>query len=299
MNQELTLMIVKRLNWIRFSLGIPGSCCIGLLILMASCTEKIDIQLDDSYTRLVVEGAVSTDTLEHIVRLTTTTSYYYPDTAPAVTGASVTISDGNDTIFLSEVSPGVYMTPDDYYGVPGRTYSLAVHLKNPIGGYSEYTASSYLHGIAELDSVGLFLHRDWGKEGVWDVKCYVQEPPTVDYYRFMIYINDNLYNDPITQWFVTDDKFFNGSYANGASVAYFRQSEPNEALKIGDTITVEADNISKEYYDYIMQVQAEIQGSVPLFGGPPANVKGNISNGAIGFFAAYDLTRKSAITPRF
>jgi hypothetical protein len=32
-------------------------------------------------------------------------------------------------------------------------------------------------------------------------------------------------------------------------------------------------------------------GSNPLFSGPPANVKGNISNGAIGFFAAYTTSR--------
>jgi hypothetical protein len=270
-----------------------------LSIFFNSCTEEMDIPLDESYTRLVVEGSITTDTMAHIVRLTTTTSYYYPEAPPPVEGATVTIFDGIDTIHLNELSSGLYSTDSDYFGIPGRTYSLFIHLKEPVGGYSEYSASSYLHDIPELDSIGLLLHHDWGEQGVWEVKCYVQEPPTVDFYRFLIYKNNKPFTDNIKYWFVTDDKFFNGSYANGAAVSYLRQANPYESLNIGDTIAVEADNISREYYNYILQVQAEVQGPNPMFGGPPANPRGNVSNGAIGFFSAYDLTRRSTITPNF
>jgi hypothetical protein len=237
--------------------------------------------------------------MSHFIKLTTTTSYYSPERPPAVEGADVFIYDGFDTIHLSELFPGYYRTTPDFFGIPGRTYSLHIQLKEPIGGHSEYTASSYLHSIVEMDSVALLMHKDWGELGVWEIKCYVQEPPTTDYYRFLIYKNKKLFTDIISHWFVTDDKFFNGSYTNGAAVSYLRQANEFEALKVGDTLTVEADNITKEYYDYILEVQTEVQGTNPLFGGPPANVKGNISNGAIGFFATYDLTRKSDITPDF
>ena len=62
----------------------------------------------------------------------------------------------------------------------------------------------------------------------------------------------------------------------------------------GDTVTVELNNMGKEYFGFLQEAQAELRGSNPLFSGPPANVKGNISNGAIGFFAAYSVSRASA-----
>ncbi len=267
--------------------------------MLNSCTEKIDIPLDSSYIRLVVEGAITTDTMPHTVKITTTASYYLNEPAPVVRGASVTISDGPDIFPLSEILPGVYETDASVFGLPGHTYSLSIKLAEAIGGYTDYSARAYLNKVASLDSVGLRYNPDWGRSGVWEVKCYVLEPPTIDYYRFMIYRNNYLVTDSINKWFVTDDKFFNGNYTNGATVAYLNQGNPGEGLRVGDIVTVEVDNISKDYFDFIMQVQAEVRGSNPLFSGPPANVKGNIDHGAVGFFTAYDLTRKGAVTPNF
>ncbi len=42
-----------------------------------------------------------------------------------------------------------------------------------------------------------------------------------------------------------------------------------------------------DFYNYIIALQTETHISVPLFSGPPANLPGNISNGALGFFRAY------------
>lgn len=266
-----------------------------MAFVAASCTEKVDIQLDESYTRLVVDGCITTDTMAHTIKLTTTSSYYYNQPAPAVSGATLTITDGTSTYQLTETSPGIYQTDGNVAGIPGKNYTLNIMLKQAIGGYIEYQANSYMNTLSPLDSVSLKFQPDWGKEGFFEVKIYVQEPPTIDYYRFMIYKNNELLTDTITEWFVTDDKFFNGSYTNGAAVAYLNQSNPSEHLDPGDIVTVEVDNIGKDYCTFIWNTQSEIRGSNPLFSGPPANVEGNISNGAIGFFAAYANTRASAV----
>jgi hypothetical protein len=78
-------------------------------------------------------------------------------------------------------------------------------------------------------------------------------------------------------------------------VAFFDQGEEKEMLVSGDEITVELNTITKEHAGFIWDAQSELWGSNPLFSGPPANVKGNINNGAIGFFSAYSLSRASAI----
>jgi hypothetical protein len=267
--------------------------------LGVSCTEKIDIRLDDSYTRLVVDGAITTDTMAHTVILSKTTGYYYNMPAPMVTGARVSITDGNHNFDLKEDSPGVYRTAPSVYGVPGKTYTLNIKLAGVIGGYFDYEASSTIYPVTTLDSISLLLHPDWSTDGIWEVKCYVQDPPTNDYYRFLVSKDGKMVSDTLNEWFVTDDKFFNGNYANGAAIAYLEQDLPEVGLRPGDKITVELNSIGKDYADFLMAAQTELYGSNPLFSGPPANVNGNINNYAVGFFAAYSVTRASAITPQF
>lgn len=266
--------------------------------IVSSCTEKIDIQLDDSYTRLVVEGNFTTDTMAHTVLLTSTASYFYNQPPPPVSGATVSISDGTTTFNLTEATPGVYRTESNVYGIPGKTYRLNINLEKPIGGTTDYSASSTLYPVTPMDSINLLFHADWSRNGIWEVKCYVQEPPTIDFYRFLIYKNKVLLTDSLNEWLITDDKLFNGNYTNGLPIAYIDQGNKEQKLKPGDTITAEVNSIGKEYFNFLTEAQTELFGSNPLFSGPPANIQGNINNGAIGFFAAYSATRSYAIAPK-
>lgn len=270
-----------------------------LSITMFSCTERIEIELDESYTRLVVDGSITTDTMAHTVMLTSTSSYYYNQPAPPVTGAEVSITDGSLSFSLHETSPGVYRTASVVHGVPGKTYTLNIKLQNAIGGYSDYSASSKLNPVTPLDSVSLLFHPDWSEQGIWEVKCYVLEPPSVDFYRFMLYKDNILLTDTLNEWLVTDDLFFNGNYTNGLPIAYLDQGNSDQGLRPGDTITAEVNSIEKEYFNFLVEAQTELFGSNPLFSGPPANVKGNMNNGAVGYFTAYSATRSYAITPEF
>jgi hypothetical protein len=266
-----------------------------LSILTLSCVERIDIKLDNSAVRLVVDGAITTDTMAHTVTLTSSTSYYYNQPAPPVTGAQLQISDGTDIYPLNEDAPGIYRTENSICGIAGRTYTLDINLQSPIGGHSKYEASSTLYPVSHLDSVSLAFHSDWADNGIWEVKCFVQDPPTEDFYRFIISKNSEILTDTLNEWFVTDDRFFNGNYAYGAPVAYLRQGKNDEVLLKGDTVTVEMNNIGAGYANFIWDAQSEVNGSNPLFSGPPANVKGNINNGATGFFAAYSISRSYVI----
>ena len=268
-------------------------------IVASSCTEKIDIPLDNSYSRLVVDGSITTDTMAHKVVLTSTSSYYFNQPPPPVTGALVSVSDGTNTFNLSEKTPGVYCTESNVYGIPGKTYSLNIKLAEAIGGFTDYNASSVIYPVAAMDSINLLFHPEWSKNGIWEVKCYVQEPPTVDFYRFLLYKDQVLLTDTLDEWLITDDTFFNGNYTNGLPIAYIDQSNNDQKLKPGDTITAEVNSLGKEYFNFLTEAQTELFGSNPLFGGPPANIQGNINNGAVGFFSAYSATRSYAITPEF
>jgi hypothetical protein len=259
--------------------------------MIISCTERIDIELDESSVRLVVEGEVTTDTMAHKVVLTKTTSYFYDQESPPVTGASVSITAGERNILLYEKESGVYYTDSTFYGMVGLTYTLNITLASPVGGHTEYSSSSYMNNAVRIDSSNLVFHPEWSDSGFYEVQCYLKDPPTDDYYRFLIYRNDKILSDTLDEWFVTDDRFFNGSYVYGATVAFLDQGSENEKLEAGDEITLELNCLGRDYAGFLWEAQSELMGSNPLFSGPPANVKGNISNGAIGFFAAYTTSR--------
>jgi hypothetical protein len=264
-------------------------------IFMWGCTEKIDLQLDSSYTRLVVEGDITTDTTSHIVKLTTTSSYFYNQPAPVVSGATLTITDGNDIFPLTETAPGTYATAPDVYGKFNHTYTLNIKLATEINGHTDYEAKSLLRPIVPLDSIGLKFHPDWGKKGFYEVQCYVLDPVTTDFYMFDVYRNTTLITDTINKKMVVDDQLYNGNYTNGIGVGYFDQGQSEQVLFKGDTVKLDVASITSEYANFIWALQAEVNGQTPLFSGPPANIQGNLNNGAVGFFAAYSISRASTI----
>lgn len=132
-----------------------------LFTVLNQCTERIEIEVDPSYARLVVEGYINTDTTQHKVRLSTSGDYFINKPAPPVSGATVSLSNGDSTVLLSENMeyPGLYLTPPDYYGVPGKTYTLLISQvdvdKN--GVYEEYSASSELKPVNPIDPGHLWL----------------------------------------------------------------------------------------------------------------------------------------------
>ncbi len=262
------------------------------IILGYGCTERIDIQLDETYTRLVVYGTITTDTMTQYIVLSKTTSYYYNEAPPPVSDALVQISDNEGNIItLEEEEPGKYASPPDFYAVPGRTYKLNVELAEAINNHKSYEATSTCSPINPIDSIRLEYQPNWGLEGFYEVQCYYQDPPTKEFYMFNILKNGILLTDTITERFVSDDYLYNGSYTNGIGVGYLDQSKPDEKINPGDTISFQGCSISEDYYNFVITLQQEAGGfQNPLFGGPPANVKGNISDGAVGFFAVYSVS---------
>ena len=97
-----------------------GFIIILLSMLIFSCVERIDIELDESYTRLVVDGCDNHRYMAHTVMLSKTTSYYYNQPAPPVTGARVQISDGTDVYSLMKISWNISYRSFCLWCCPGR-----------------------------------------------------------------------------------------------------------------------------------------------------------------------------------
>jgi len=264
---------------------------------LISCTEVIDLPLDEGEIKLVVEGTITTDTTTHTILLTQTTGYYYDKFPPFVTKARVVIDDGEKTFALTERRPGVYQTESNFYGIEGKTYTLKIELETPLNGFKEFSASAYMNYVVKLDMAKAEFRPSFGEQGIWEVKCWLQDPPTTDFYRIELLRNNVVITSNIGKWITSDDSFFNGQYLSGTTIAFLSQSRESERLVSGDVLGVKLFRISREYYNFIEDVKTELRGSNPLFSGPGANVRGNISNGAIGFFTAYPVSRVSYKIP--
>jgi hypothetical protein len=258
------------------------------LLFLASCTEPMDLELDSTFTRLVVEGVITSDPGVHKIRLSKTTDFYDDDQLPPVVGATVMISDGQHLVELTEnpYGSGFYETYDGFAGQVGRTYNLMIELDEEIGGHKVYTASDLLRPTAEPDSIQIVFQPAWGS-GFWEIKLYAQDPPSRDFYKFLIYVNQMLISDSLQKVFVVDDRLFNGNYTNGIGVGFISAEREDNSLYPGDTVTLMIANLTEEHANFIWTARIESGFNTPLFSGPPANVQGNVSNGAIGFFAAY------------
>lgn len=262
-----------------------------LVPVMFSCTERIDIDLKENFRRIVVDGGVSTDTTAHVVKLTTTTNYFYNEEPPVVSEAIVYLDNGTEKVLLEEspAGSGMYQTPADYYGLPGESYLLEINLKESVGDKDFFSAQSGLpETVLSIDSIGLEYESAFE---IWFVKLYALDPPTRDFYRIDLTVNDLMISDTASRAQVTDDRFFNGNNTNGLTVSILRKDE----IAIGDTVTLILSSITEEYYKYFMQLQMESGFSSPLFSGPPANVTSNINEGGLGFFSAMGKARQTLI----
>jgi hypothetical protein len=271
-------------------------CIFCLPLLFGQCTEEYDVKLDDTYTRLVVDAVLTDEAKAHYVKLTKTSSYFSNEAAPAVSGAMVSISDGSNTVYFNE-SPsgsGIYLSDSSFQGIPGTLYTLNIVLKEAIQNNKTFSASCFLKALIHpIDSIGFKYHDRWD---AWGITLYAQEPSsTGDFYMFKLYRNGKAIKERLSDVFISDDRLFNGKYTNGIEVGYFQEEYPDQYLYPGDTVVLEMDIITKEYYDFVYALQTLTFGSTPMFGGTPANVKGNISNDALGFFAAYSIDRAMAV----
>lgn len=270
-------------------------------MILYSCTEKVDLQLDETYERLVVDGFVSDNPGPQKITLTKTAGYFYNAPPPAVTGATVTVNDGATTWVFNETEPGksgIYTSPQELTGVPGKDYKLEITLAEPISGVTSYESTCRLNPVTKLDSVKTIFNPEWGKAGFWQVKIYAQDPPgETNYYMLNLYKNGILWSDTITKVSISDDQFFNGNYINGADAFFINNEREYQTLKEGDVIKVELSAITKEYYNFISQVQ-QAGINIPFFTGPPANVEGNINNDGTGFFYAYSSSFATTVVTK-
>lgn len=267
-------------------------------LMAVGCTEIIQLELSTDPVRLVVDAVLSNESEYQIVRLSKSVPYFSDQPAPPVSFAKVAISDGDHKFLFTESveNPGYYyISPKVFVPEPGVTYTLTIDdvIIGNEGVEPTYSAVTTMPYPVEADSVDLRLNDTWE---IWQVLVWFQDPPDEDnYYLFKVRRNDQLMTYRPKDLRVTDDVFFNGSYVNGIWVQSINAGNNRRQLNDGDIITLDLCSITQDFYRFMDALHKEIRPASPLFSGPPANLPGNISNGALGFFTAIATHQVSVV----
>ncbi|MEY2869759.1 MAG: hypothetical protein RIR01_2261 [Bacteroidota bacterium] len=255
------------------------SFLILLISICSSCEEVVDLKLDTAAPRLVIEANIvwikgSSGNAQKI-KLTTTTGYYEQE-IPIVTGAKVTITNSDNRIFnFAEIPNSGEYGCTDFVPKIGETYTLTI-----VYNGETYTGTEIFQSLApitriEQNNEGGFTGKDI------EVKAYYNDPANENNF----YLSSYKYSNEATiNYNVDDDKFFQGN-------EFFSRSQKDD-LKPGDIIELSHMGISQRYYNY-MNILIGIIGSNSgsPFQTPPATLRGNIKNTSnstnypLGYFA--------------
>ncbi|MDO7172878.1 DUF4249 family protein [Mariniflexile sp. AS56] len=254
-------------------------CCLFLV----SCEDVIDLKLKTAEPRLVIDASLiwykNTSGNSQIIKLTQTAPYY-SDSVPAATGATVTVTDTNNTTFnfIEETGTGIYKN-QAFRPEINAVYTLKIIYKSEV-----YTASETLKSVVPIDKVE--QKKDAGFSGnETEIKAFYTDPKDIKNFYFFEFINANLNAVTLD---VYDDEFTDGN-----QIFAFHS---NEELKTGSKLIIHSHGVSQRYYEYMNIL---LQQSKDESGGPfetqPTTLRGNCinetnpSNFPLGYFRASEV----------
>lgn len=274
------------------------------MLCMFSCYERIEVELSTQPPVLVVEGGITTDSIRHCIRITRTIGYF--DTALhniPVSGAVVDVWENDEVAYRfaeSEMEAGGYYSPTVFSGKPGAVYRLEIDARvTPSSPQLHYTAQEIMPRAIHLDSVSSTYGKPrlgMGRGHGWSVLLHAADPPEKNYYGVSIYVDGKNYNDSIRFLTLVDDAVGSGLRLNGVPVIFFRSGKPKKMpVHAGSVVTVKVADFPQGYFQWLEDIRAILKPNIPVFSPAPANCRGNVSNGAFGYFHVYAIARDSTV----
>ena len=247
-----------------------------ITLVLVSCKKIIHVDLNNAASQLVIEGII-TNTSAAQVSITRSVTFSSSNVFPAVSAATVTITDNlNNSFILTERAPGIYSN-NSLIGVPGRTYNLSV-----MSAGIKYMATSTMPQQVSLDTL-LLDQIPFGNKYISIVQPEYTDPKGFgNYYNFVETINSTI-NPKVFVW---DDRFTDGGISTRPLI------EADSTIKKGDTLKIEMRCIDKNIYSYFTSL-ADLQQNATT----PANPTSNISGGCLGYFSAHTSQRKKVVIP--
>ncbi|WP_081212403.1 DUF4249 domain-containing protein [Salegentibacter sediminis] len=236
----------------------------GLLLIFpaTSCEDVVDISLEETEPRLVVEASILSfkDSESNIqqIRLSQTAPFYDEETPPVENASVRIISEEGLQYDFIHTTEGYYIN-ENLKPEIGATYELEIIYNDEL-----YTATGTMMGVTDIDFIEQTATGGFGGDEI-EVKVFYTDPANEPNFYLFIFRNDKISLE------IYEDKFTDGNQIFG----YYS----NEDIQPGDEIDIEMYGISKSYYEYLFILRAQIgENSGGPFETQPATVKGNVIN---------------------
>jgi hypothetical protein len=239
-----------------------------ILILLSqfACTDIVHIQIPLGQTSLSVDAVLTNRGLGDTVKLSNTLAYFSDSTFSPYKGAKVILTDSSgSTENLTEISPGIFPIRKTQAQL-GHTYYLDIYTSN-----DHFRASTHIKRLSPtLDSVHAQYHTkspQYDSSGYY-LYLYGQELPGLGDNAWIRVYRNQVPLSSASDLFVINDDFTDGKYYSGVSI------RTHEAFKNNDIARVEIWSITKDAYNYLDQIQTQINNR-GIFQTTPANVPTN------------------------
>ena len=254
-------------------------------LIFTGCHEEvISVDLSIAEPRLVIDASIDwvkeTTGNEQKIKLTTTTGYY-DEKFPIVSGANVTVTNSVNTIFDFIETPGTgeYICTD-FEPIIDETYTLTIHLNG-----ETYTATETLIASPKIED--RVEQNDKGGMAGDEIELtyyYKDNGFEYNYYLYCFNMKHVIY----PQYEVENNEMNQGSLTQ---VFY-----SHEDLEVSDDVTFKLYGISKRYYNYMAKLLlASGSEDGAMFPATPAAVRGNIINQTDSENFAYGYFRLSEV----
>ncbi len=259
-----------------------------VVTLFSACEKAIDLKLNDTTPQYVIEGVLTNQAGGCKVLVSQTKNFTDNNNFNGTSGAQVTISNNGTTYNVIATAQGVYQN-STLVGIPGQSYRLTVSVNGKV-----FTSTCTMPQQVMLDSIYL-VKDNFGNNADGTPRKYVtvryQEPANAkNNYRFVQYI-DNRKEKTV---FVEDDEFTNGQQVN-SQLRSNTNDEPERDIRPGNTVAIEMLNIDASVFKYWFSLNESAGGDGN--NAAPSNPLSNIKGGALGYFSAHTVQRKTLVAP--
>ncbi len=242
---------------------------------LISCEKVIDIDLNDSAPKLVVEAVVGPEAGSAAVFLTKSINFKQTE-IPVVGGAQITVEDlTSHTVYsFSEIDPGVYINAS-LKSVAGHSYKLTIQSEG-----KTYTAHSGFNHAVNLDNLEqkTFSNSALFANLVEITPKFTDPANTENYYQLQLVRNDTIQKDIL----LMNDVGYDGLMNTRSLII--------EAKK-NDVVELELQSIDKAVYNYMIGYKENLIN----YSATPANPPSNITNGALGYFKVHSSSVKQIV----
>jgi hypothetical protein len=241
---------------------------IFLLGILFSCEDEVNVSLQTKNTDLlVVEGVMTNENINHIVRLSR--PYQKQNGNPGwVSGAVVSISDGTSTLTLIPGDSGKYVTPKMRF-VSGKTYTLSITING-----KQFTARDSAVPVESLTALS-YSSADGGyRINFFDTGS---QPNYIEY-------SIDWKNTPACVS-KCEARIVYYDLKTVDAQELFKPEKTDFTFPARSTIIRRKFSVSSEYRSYLRSMLSETQWRGSVFDVQRDNAPTNLSEGAIGFFA--------------